>query len=484
VPSALVPEEDQGYVISMQNMMPGTALNRTAEVTGAFSSMASMHPGVEHVVTVTGLDIASFSGRTSAGVSFLKLKDWHEREEDSLHAVNIAGQLTGMSMQQFMDSFIFVINAPPITGLSTTGGFEGYIQNRTGASYQEMSAITNKFVEAASQRPEIADLRTTYSAMVPRYHVTVDRTKARSMGVRIDDIFTTMQSTFGSLYVNDFTLYGRNYQVTLQGEGAFRENPEDLRNVFVRSSNGSMVPLYSLLEFERTVGPDIVERFNLFPAAKLMGQPTPGYSSGEALTAMEEVAAEVLGTGDTLAWTGQAYQERATSNTSMLVFAFGIVMVFLILAAQYEQWTLPFAVITAVPYAAFGAIAFVFLRGLQNDIYFQISLLVLTGLAAKNAILIVEYAVMKRKQGMTRFDAAVEGSRLRFRPIIMTSMAFIGGVIPLAISSGAGAASRHSIGSGVIGGMLAATFIAIFFIPLFYRIIDRASHHEKMIADS
>jgi len=249
-----------------------------------------------------------------------------------------------------------------------------------------------------------------------------------------------------------------------------------------------MVPLYSLLTFERTAGPEIMQRFNLFPSAKIQGQPKEGYSSGPALEAMEEVAREVLGPDYSLAWSGQAYQERATSGTATMVFAFGIVMVFLILAAQYERWTLPFAVVTAVPFAVFGAILLVWLRGLNIDIYFQISLLVLTGLAAKNAILIVEFAVQKRDEGLTRRDAALEAARLRFRPILMTSMAFILGVVPLATASGAGAASRHSIGTGVIGGMLAATFIAIFFVPLFYRLIDRAGgrsprgHHEEHAA--
>ncbi|MGE9291470.1 MAG: efflux RND transporter permease subunit, partial [Puniceicoccales bacterium] len=367
--------------------------------------------------------------------------------------------------------------------LSTTGGFDGYIQNRIGATPQEMAEVMNQFVAEASERPELAGMRSAFNASVPRFLVTVDREKARSMGVKIDNIFTAMQSTFGSLYVNDFTLFGRNYQVTIQAEGDFRESPDDLRNVFVRSDNGRMVPLYSLLSFEKTVGPDVIERFNLFPAAKIQGGPAPGFSSGQALSAMEEVAAEVLPEGYALAWTGQAYQERASANTSTYAFAFGIVMIFLILAAQYEQWSLPFAVITAVPYAVFGAIALVFLRGLEIDIYFQISLLVLTGLAAKNAILIVEFAVMKRKEGMSRRDAAIEGAKLRFRPIVMTSLAFILGVVPLAFGSGAGAASRHSIGTGVIGGMLAATFISILFVPLFYRLIDRAAEHEKITGE-
>ena len=479
VPSALVPEEDQGYVIAIQNLPPGASLQRSREVAEPFSAQVQNHPAVDHVISVVGLDIATSALRSSSAVAFIPLKDWEERKDPAMHAQIIAQQLTGLGMGSYPNSLMFVVNAPPITGLSTTGGFEGYVQNRTGASGLEMDQITKQFLQAAGERPELAGLRSSFNASVPRYKIDVDREKARAMGVKIDDIFTTMQSTFGSLYVNDFTLYSRNYRVTMQAESAYRNSPEDLRDVFVKSDSGEMVPLYSLLDFDRVVGPDVMERFNLFSAAKIQGQPAPGFSSGQALQAIEEVAAEVLPEGYTLAWTGQAFQERESASSAIWIFAFGIIMVFLILAAQYEQWALPIAVISAVPYAIFGAITFVWLRGLENNIYFQISLLVLTGLAAKNAILIIEFAVMRRKAGLSRWDAALEAAKLRFRPIIMTSLAFILGVVPLATSSGAGAASRHSIGTGVIGGMLAATFIAIFFVPLFYRIIDRAAEHEN-----
>ncbi len=488
VPGSLVPEEDQGYIVAFQILPPGAALNRTQAVSEPLARMVQQNPAVADVVAISGMDIATFAQKTSAAVAFVRLKDWSERGNEELKAQNVATQVTGLGMMRFPDAIAMAVNAPPITGLSVTGGFDAFLQSRGGGNSSELAAMADKLVQAASQRPELANVRNTFNIAVPRYRVDVDREQARAMGVRIDDIFTTMQATFGSLYVNDFTLYGRNYRVTLQAEAPFRGSPEDLRNVYVRSSRGAMVPLYSLLTFERTAGPEIMQRFNLFPSAKIQGQPKEGYSSGQALEAMEEVAREVLGPDYSLAWSGQAYQERATSGTATMVFAFGIVMVFLILAAQYERWTLPFAVVTAVPFAVFGAILLVWLRGLNIDIYFQISLLVLTGLAAKNAILIVEFAVQKRDEGLTRRDAALEAARLRFRPILMTSMAFILGVVPLATASGAGAASRHSIGTGVIGGMLAATFIAIFFVPLFYRLIDRAGgrsprgHHEEHAA--
>jgi len=478
VPSALVPEEDQGYVMAMEYMMPGTSLSRTNEVVEPFSQMVIQNPAVSDIISLAGLDMATFSLRSHAGAAFISLKDWSERTTKEMSSQSVVNQLTGVGMGAFPDALVFAVNAPPIQGLSTTGGFSGFIQNRGNASTSEISDVTQKFLAAAGKRPELTGLRSSFSASTPRYHVDVDREKARGMGVNIDDIFSTMASTFGQNYVNDFTLFGRNYQVDVQSESSYRNTPEDLRDVYVKSSNGELVSLYSLLDFHRTVGADLVQRFNLFTSAPFDGAPASGYSTGQALDAIEQVAAETLPDGYHVAWTGSAYQEKATGNTAIIVFAFGIVMVFLILAAQYERWSLPFAVITAIPFGAFGAILLVWLRGMENNIYFQISLLVLIGLAAKNAILIVEFAVQLRDQGMTRRDAAIEAARLRFRPIVMTSLAFILGCLPLAFSSGAGAASRQSIGTGVVGGMLAATFLATFFVPMFYRLIDRLGYKD------
>jgi multidrug efflux pump len=476
IPTSLVPEEDQGYLMSLQYLPPGASLSRTNAVAEPYANMVISHPGVSDIVSIAGLDMATFSMRTNSGAAFINLKDWSERKSKALYAPNIAGQLTGMGMQAFPDALVFAVNAPPISGLSTTGGFSGFVQNYGNATPSEVGAVTQKFMVEAGKRPELTGMRSSFSAMSPRYNVSVDRERARAMGVKIDEIFNTMASTFGQNYVNDFTLYGRNYQVDVESESSFRNSPEGLRNVYVKSSSGDMVPLYSLVTFNRTVGADIVQRFNLFTSAPFDGQPAEGYSSGQALKAIEQVAKETLPAGYGIAWTGQAYQEKAVGNTSTIVFVFGIIMVFLILAAQYERWSLPFAVITAIPFGLFGALLMVWIRGMENNIYFQISLLVMIGLAAKNAILIVEFAVQLRDKGMTRRDAAIEAAKLRFRPIIMTSMAFILGCLPLAFSSGAGAASRESIGTGVVGGMLAATFIAIFFVPMFYRLIDRMGY--------
>ncbi|MCK5930599.1 MAG: multidrug efflux RND transporter permease subunit [Fulvimarina manganoxydans] len=471
LPGSLVPNEDQGINFAVAILPPAASLQRTTEVMNEVVENLSHHPAVQDVTAFAGFDLLAGVQKSSAGVAFISLKDWGEREDPSLDARNLVGPFIGMNAG-VEDGMVLAFNPPPIQGLSTTGGFDLFVQDRNGAGSQGLLEAANGLVAAAAERPELAGVRTTFSANVPQYRIEVDREKAKALNVPISSIFTTMQSTFGSLYVNDFTLLGRNYRVTLQSEADFRQSPEDLRFVYVQSASGSMIPLDTLLNVERIVGPDLIERFNAFNAAKISGGPAPGYSSGQALAAMQEIAANSLPEGFQIAWTGSAYQEIQAGGTGGIAIGFGILMVFLILAAQYERWTLPIAVILAVPFAAFGALLAIYLRGLDNDVYFQIGLVTLVGLAAKNAILIVEFAVLKREEGLSAFDAALEGAKLRFRPIVMTSLAFILGVVPLAISTGAGSASRHSIGTGVIGGMLAATFVAIFFIPLFYRLLS------------
>jgi multidrug efflux pump len=470
IPTSLVPNEDQGYIITAAFLPPAAALERTEKATTAFTNDMMQLPTVQDVITFAGFDILTFGQKSNSGVSFIPLKDWDERMGPGEDSQSIAMQAMGIG-SKVRDAFILAFNPPPISGMSTTGGFEGYIQDRGGNGYGALAAKTAELLAAAAQRPELTGLNTTFNVSVPQYRIDVDREKAKALGVPIASIFEAMQATFGNLYVNDFTLYGRNYRVNLQAESAFRERPEDLKHVFVRAESGAMIPIDVLVTVERVLGPDTVTRFNGFTAAKIMGEPNRGYSSGQALAAMTEVAHQVLGTGYELGWISSAYQETVSSGTGSQAFLFAIIVVFLILAAQYERWSLPFAVILAVPFALVGALAAIYLRGLDNDVYFQIGLVTLIGLAAKNAILIVEFAMMKRREGMSAFDSALAGARLRFRPIVMTSVAFILGCVPLAISTGAGSASRHSIGTGVIGGMLVATFVAIFFIPLFYRLI-------------
>ena len=477
VPGGLVPNEDQGYVFLVTALPPAASLARTREVTAKASEVLGQNPAVANVVTFSGFDLLSLAQKTNSGISFVTLKDWSERKDPKQDARNLAPSLSALNAN-FKDGVVIGFNPPPILGMSTTGGFEFYLQDRSGGTLASLSDAANKVVQAAAQRPELRGVSTTFTTAVPQYRIDVDREKAKALGIPINTIFDTMQASFGSFYVNDFTLFGRTYRVSLSSEPDFREKPDDLRQVFVRSDRNLMVPLNELVSVSRVVGPDTVDRFNIFPAAKILGGPAPGYSSGQAIAAMQQVVAATLPNDYTIGWTGSAYQELATQGSGRLGFVFGLVMVFLILAAQYERWSLPLAVITAVPFAVFGALLAVWLRGLENDVYFQIGLVTLIGLAAKNAILIVEFASQRYQDGLSAYDAAMEAARLRFRPIVMTSLAFILGVLPLATSTGAGSASRHSIGTGVIGGMLAATFIAILFVPLFFRLLTRRRKAE------
>lgn len=470
LPKGLLPAEDQGHVIMAYMLPPASSLKRTEAVTSYMSEKLNKHPLVQDVMTFTGFDILSSSMKTSSGVSFLNLQDWSMRGKPSQDARVLVNEFMGIGLGA-KEGIVMAFNPPPIMGMSMTGGFEGYIQNRSGENYYHLMAMVNKIVEEASKRPELKGVRTTFSTSTPQYYFEVDREKARTLGVTLDALYASMQSTFGSYYVNDFTLFGRNYKVNLQGDAEFRKSPDDLKNVYVKSKNNTLIPLDTLVSVKRIIGPDIIERFNIFPAAKIMGEPALGYSSGQALNIMEEIAAKNLKEGYTLSWSSSSYQERASSSSGSNAFIFGLIMIFLILAAQYERWTLPIAVLMAVPFAVFGGMALTLVRGLENDLYFQIGLITLIGLSAKNAILIVEFAMQKIHSGMDMIEAAVEAAKLRLRPIIMTSLAFMMGCLPLAISSGAGSASRQAIGTGVIGGMLAATFIATFFIPTFFCLI-------------
>ncbi|NJD89779.1 MAG: multidrug efflux RND transporter permease subunit [Betaproteobacteria bacterium] len=470
VPSALVPDEDQGYILETAIMPDAASFSRADATMRAAEGVLQKFPESEFVLSIPGYDLLSGSIRSNAGSVFHTLKDWGERKGEGQDAFSIAKRALAANAA-VKEGVIVAFNPPPITGLSTTGGVEAYLQSRSGAGSLALGAQVAAVIEAARKRPEFASVQTTFKPTVPQIYLAVDRAKAKAIGVPINSVFDALQATFGSLYVNDFNKFGRTYKVQIQSESDYRARPEDIRNVFVRSQAGDMIPLNVLVKAEPTTGPELVERFNVFPAAKLLANPAPGVSSGQVIEALEEVVAEATTPDYTLAWTGSAYQEKQAGGTAAMAFGFGILMVFLILAAQYERWSLPFAVITAVPFALFGAILTVWIVGLTNNVYFQVGLVTLVGLAAKNAILIVEFAVLKMEEGLSPAEAAIESARQRFRPIVMTSLAFILGCVPLVLSSGAGAASRHALGWPVIGGMLAATFIAIFFVPLFFKLI-------------
>lgn len=472
VPSSLVPMEDKGYLVSFINLPPASTLNRTEDVMAQVDDISLKNSNLDYSLVISGYDYISGARKTSSATDFLILKNWDERKDASQHSIELSKEYNG-AFSKIDDASIFTVNPPPIFGLSISGGFEMYLQDRTGGTLQNLNDAVQKVIDAAKKRPELTMVRSTLNTAVPQYNMTLDREKAKSLSVSVDDAFKTLQSTFGTYYVNDFNLFGRTYQVNVQSEVDFREKPEDMKNVFVKSSSGSLIPISSLVKYERSIGPDVVDRFNVFTAAKIVGEPAVGYTSGDALRAIEEVVNENAPQGYTAAWAGTSFQEKAMDGSGTQAFLFGIVFIFLILAAQYERWLMPLAVVTSVPFAVFGAIMAVYLRGLSNDIYFQIGLLVLIGLSAKNAILIIEFAMQAQERGKPIFEATLEAARLRFRPIVMTSLAFTIGVVPLVISTGAGAGSRHAIGTGVLGGMIAATCIAIFFIPLFYNWLAR-----------
>jgi hydrophobe/amphiphile efflux-1 (HAE1) family protein len=481
VPSGLVPNEDQGYFIGAALLPDGASLHRTIEVTERVEKLLLSDSAVERVVALPGFDFVGGGAKSNVATYFVILKHWNERKAASAKLDAVLGKFMG-GASQIKEAVIFGFNPPSIQGLGSTGGFEFYVQNRGEGDVAHLAQVTNAFMAKANQTKGILGVRTLFRPDVPQLHVTLDRQKAKTLGVRVDDVFASLQSTFGTLYVNDFNRSGRTFRVQLQSEPEFRMTPKDLEKVYVRSQGGEMVPLSALLDVSFISGPEVIERFNGFPSVKLLGAAAPGFSSGQAIAAMEKLADQDLPADFGYAWSGTAYQEKVTGGSATQVFGFGLVAVFLILAAQYERWSLPIAVLLAVPFAVFGAFLAVWLRGQANDVFFQIGLVTLIGLAAKNAILIVEFAAQRHAEGMPLKEAAAEGARLRLRPIVMTSLAFVLGVLPLAISSGAGAASRHSIGTGVLGGMLGATFIAIFFIPVFYYLVGRASERKRLAA--
>jgi HAE1 family hydrophobic/amphiphilic exporter-1/multidrug efflux pump len=466
-PGSLVPEEDQGFYISAVILPDGATLERTQKVVEQVEAAVRSNPNNQDVVAFTGFDFIGGGFRNNAATLFVTQKPWDQRH---VTAQQLVGELFAKTAG-IKDALVLAFNPPPIFGLGTTGGYEFYIQNRGNGGSKELSEVKDAFLARANRDPQLGGAQTLWHAAVPQLFVDVDRDKAKKAGVAITDIFNALSATMGSYYVNDFNKYGRTWQVLLSAEPEYRKRPDDVTGVYVRSSQGAMIPLSSLVKVNYTSGPDSLDRFNNLPAVKIIGQAAPGYSSGQAIARVEQIANEVLPADFSYDWGGSSYQEKKSGGASTFALGLAVVMVFLILAAQYERWSLPLAVLLALPFGTFGALMAVWIRGLTSDVYFQIGLVTLLGLAAKNAILIVEFALYKHEEGLSASAAAVEGARLRFRPILMTSLAFIFGVLPLAISTGAGASARHSVGTGVMGGMLAATFLAIFFVPLFFKVI-------------
>ncbi|MGH1358649.1 MAG: efflux RND transporter permease subunit [Burkholderiaceae bacterium] len=465
VPGSFVPAEDQGYIIVAAQLPDGATLERTSKTTETLRQKLKDNQSIENFFIINGLDLIGGGNKANAATIFSPMVPWGDRTQSSMA---LAKEVSGYGMQ-LSDGIAFAFNPPPIRGLGSAGGFELYVQGRTNTDTQRLSEVTNDLIARLGEDPALTGLRTFYRPTVPQLKVEVDQEKALALGVPISSVFSALQAQMGSLYVNDFNRSGRTYRVTMQADAPFRSDPKDLGRLYVRSgTSGQMIPLKALIRVQNIIGPEQLERYNGYVAAKVMGSAAPGYSSGEAIEAVLRIAGDSLPTGYGYQWTGQAFQEQRAGNASIFAFGFAIVMVYLILAALYERWGVPLAVLLAVPFALTGALLAVFLRGMENDIYFQIGLVVLIGLAAKNAILITEFAMQGMQAGLSAIDASVQAARQRFRPILMTSLAFVFGVLPLAVATGAGAAARQSMGTGVVGGMLVATFLAPIYIPLFF----------------
>jgi HAE1 family hydrophobic/amphiphilic exporter-1/multidrug efflux pump len=477
-PTSLVPDEDTGYYIGAVFLPDGATLQRTDAVVQKVSEAMLSNPANQYSVAFTGLDFLGGGFRNSAATIFASQTHWDDRP--GVYTQQLVGDFF-MKTAGIKEGLVLAFPPPPILGLGNAGGFEFYIQNRGEGGPQRTAQVLGEFLARTAADKRLLYTQTLWRSNAPQLSVEVDREKAKALGVPITTLFNTLAATLGSFYVNDFNRFGRTWQVLMSAEPSYRKRPDSIGELFVRSDRGEMVPVKALAKVNYSSGPDSLDRFNNLPAVKLFGQGAPGISSGQSIEIIEEIANQVLPADFSYDWGGSSFQEKRSSKTSGLALGMAVIMVFLILAAQYERWSLPFSVLLALPFGTFGALAAIWVKNLSipifhgtplsNDVYFQIGLVTLLGLAAKNAILIVEYALYKTQEGMSPSAAALEAARLRFRPILMTSLAFILGVLPLVLSSGAGAGARHSVGTGVMGGMLSATFLAIFFIPLFFKLI-------------
>ena len=464
-PTSFVPNEDQGIIRMSMQLPDGTSFNRTVEETEKVrKDLTENLENVASILVMTGFDTQASDIRPNTATYVVRLTDWDAREKTSAQLRREMQAIADKSA----DSVSVTTLPASIRGLGSTNGFVGFLEARGNDDPAALKQVTDDFMAALAARPELTSLRTLLRANIPMLSVVLDEDKAMRLGISTSQVYDTLSTLFAGNYVNDFTRNGRTYRVIIQGNAESRQTPEDFGRAWVKAASGEMVPLGSLLTVKRISGSDSLRRMNGYLAAQFMGAAVEGVSSGEAIRVVEEVADEILPEGYGIEWTGQAWHEKRIGSSSSAAIFYGLIIIFLILAALYERWSLPIAVVLAIPYAVFGAFVSLWIRGSANDIYFQIGLLVLIGLTAKNAILIVEFAVLKMEEGMSPFDAAIEAAHLRLRPILMTSLAFVLGVMPLVFATGPGAAARHSMGTGVFGGMLAATFIATIFVPVFF----------------
>lgn len=485
LPSSFVPDEDQGYFFVIAQVEDAANLSVTKRFTATLEDIMLKDPAVQDVGTVNGYSFIDGQNNNSAALMFGLLKPFDERKDKSLLSFDTLKRLN-KEFAGRKEGIAFAVNPPSIPGLGTTGGFEFYIQNRGAGDVRTTDEAITSFMAKARQRPELMNVNTTFRANSQQLFVDLDRAKAEVLGVKVEEVFQTMQALFGSQVAGQFTQFSRVWFVIVQADAEYRIKPEDFQNVYVRSDSGANVPLSSLITTRYVTSPKMMTRFNGFPSVKITGSPAAGYSSGQALLAMESVAQETLPADFGIAWAGQALQERQSGSTSSSAFIFGLIVVFLILAAQFEKWTLPIAVVLTVPFAILGALLLTWICGLQNDVYFQVGLITLVGLSAKNAILICEFAIERVHAGLAPREAAIEAAGLRLRAIVMTSLAFGLGCVPLAIASGPGANSLRAIGTGVIGGIVMSTMVAIFFAPLFFWMLESLSERvaKKKLASA
>ncbi len=484
IPGAFLPPEDQGYLLGAVIMPDAASLDRTERVQADVTDYFMKQDAVSSVTVVSGYSLLDSQIKNNAGTFFVGLKGFDERYTSANIRTQNARALLQSAYRAFspiQEGIVVPLNPPSIPGLGTTGGTEMWIQSKGDGTIDQLARVVQDFIAKAKSSPELTGVTSTFNASSQQLLANVDRDKSSTLGVPVDQVYSAMQTMFGSLYVSQFNRSSRLWQVILQAEPAYRLKPTDLDQIYVRGSSGSMVPLKAVVSYRYATGPDLITRFDNFPAVKITVNAAPGYSSGQVIARLEALAQQ-MPAGYDVGWSGEAYEARKSGGTSGLVFVFGLVMVFLILAAQYEKWSLPFGVLMAVPFALFGALLAVLLRGLDNDVYFQIGLTMLVALAAKNAILIFEFAVLNRASGASIYDATLSAARERLRPIVMTSFAFILGCVPLAIATGASQNSRHSIGTGVIGGMIGATGIAVFFIPMFFFVLETLSEKRAKTA--
>jgi HAE1 family hydrophobic/amphiphilic exporter-1 len=480
LPTSLLPQEDQGYFYLNVQLPMAASLQRTDEVCKQIEAILKETPGVQTFNMVVGFSMLSFSNTTYNAFSFVMLKPWKEREAQGLTAEVIMRRLN-QRLAGLREAQAFAFAPPAIPGVGTSGGVTFMLEDRSGQDIDFLARHTNKFLEVARTRPEFASLSTTFIPSVPQVFADVDHDKALKQGVDLGAVYRTLQAFMGGAFVNYFNRFGRVWQVYVQAEGEYRTTPENIGQFRVRNAEGQAVPLSTLVRMKTIYGPEFTMRFNGYRAAQINGVVAPGYSTGQAMAALEKVFAEIMPSEMGYDYLGMSFQEKEAMKgvPASVIFGLSLLVVFLILAAQYESWTLPFSVLLGTPIAVFGAFAVLWLRGFENNVYTQIGLIMLIGLAAKNAILIVEFAKLESERGRPLIEAALIGARLRLRPILMTAFAFILGAAPLAVASGAGAKSRQILGTAVIGGMTAASLIAIFFVPVSFYVVERLFRRKK-----